>query len=307
MASVMKLAAVAGLPSNRSWLNQGMFSTRKSFPDNTFMMFPAGRYRWPLTWIFRNTAVVSVWLTTPGMNLNSSYPLAADAYAYAFDWNDYLAPGLLQELLVNEIHARQSYKPLTVETPDGVKKLSAGSIVVTRAYQQHDWADVQKVLDQAAAERDIAVVSIESGLTPEGIDLGSRNINPVEEPSVMMLTGDGVNLYEAGEAWYYFDRHVGLPLSMVDTDRLSRVDLTKYSHIVLVDGSYYTLGEQEQQKLSQWVNNGGVIIGQQGGAEWLAKNELLRAQWVADEVFEKAFDSSGLAMLSVTAFMRSVA
>ncbi|MBT41322.1 MAG: peptidase M14, partial [Idiomarina sp.] len=276
-------------------LIQGMFSTRKSFPDNTFYDVSG----WTLPMAFnldfsqyrgRISLADNAWDEPQ----RASYPLAADAYAYAFDWNDYLAPGLLQELLENDIHARQSYKPLTVETPDGVKKLSAGSIVVTRAYQQHDWADVQKVLDQAAAERDIAVVSIESGLTPEGIDLGSRNINPVEEPSVMMLTGDGVNLYEAGEAWYYFDRHVGVPLSMVDTDRLSRVDLTKYSHIVLVDGSYYTLGEQEQQKLSQWVNNGGVIIGQQGGAEWLAKNELLRAQWVADEVFEKAFDSSGL-------------
>ena len=276
-------------------LIQGMFSTRKSFPDNTFYDVSG----WTLPMAFnldfsqyrgRISLADNAWDEPQ----RASYPLAADAYAYAFDWNDYLAPGLLQELLENDIHARQSYKPLTVETPDGVKKLSAGSIVVTRAYQQHDWADVQKVLDQAASEREIAVVSVESGLTPEGIDLGSRNINPVEEPSVMMLTGDGVNLYEAGEAWYYFDRHVGVPLSMVDTDRLSRVDLTKYSHIVLVDGSYYTLGEQEQQKLSQWVNNGGVIIGQQGGAEWLAKNELLRAQWVADEVFEKAFDSSGL-------------
>ncbi|MFP3701626.1 hypothetical protein SB758_39750, partial [Burkholderia sp. SIMBA_013] len=83
-------------------------------------------------------------------------------------------------------------------------------------------------LATAAKEKGIQVTSIETGLTPEGVDLGSRNIQPVEKPSVMMLTGAGVNLYEAGETWYYLDRHVGIPLSMVDTERLSRADLTRY-------------------------------------------------------------------------------
>ncbi|MGM0481459.1 MAG: M14 family zinc carboxypeptidase [Pseudomonadota bacterium] len=276
-------------------LIQGMFSTRKDFPNNTF--YDVSGWTLPMAFNLQFSQYrgrINVADQAWDEPQRAEYALTDNAYAYAFDWNDYLAPGLLQELLEQDIHARQSYKPLTVETPDGLKELSPGSIVVTQAYQQHDWAKVQQVLAAAAEQRQIPVVSIETGLTPEGIDLGSRNINPVEEPKVMMLTGDGVNLYEAGEAWYYFDRHVGLPLSMVDTDRLGRVDLQKYSHILLVDGSYSTLDESNQQQLTEWVNNGGVIIGQQGGAEWLTENDLLRAEWVADDVYESAFDSSGM-------------
>lgn len=275
-------------------LIKAIFSTRKDFPDNTF--YDVSGWTLPLAFNLqfseyrgRINLADNAW-TEPQREQHS---LAGDAVAYAFDWNDYLAPGLLQSLLEKDVHARQSHKPLTVDTPNGLATLSAGSIVVTRAYQQHDWQTVQRTLAAAASERNINVVSINSGLTPKGADLGSRNIIPVDEPKVMMLTGDGVSLYEAGEAWYYFDRHVGLPVSMIDTDRLRRVDINKYSHILLVDGSYYTLDDSAKQRLTEWVRNGGTIIGQQGGAEWLAENDILRTQWVSDDIYEQAFDSAG--------------
>lgn len=270
-------------------LIQGIFSTRKSFPNNTF--YDVSGWTLPLAFnIPFETHRGRIQIADKAWDApKRSTPALTDAYAYAFSWNDYHAPGLLQTLLEQNIHARQSTKPFTVKAKDGLREFSAGSIVVPKAYQERDWHDVQRRLATAAKEKGIHVTSIETGLTPEGVDLGSRNIQPVEPPKVMMLTGTGVNLYEAGEAWYYLDRHVGIALSMIDTGRLAHTDLTRYSHILMVDGSYHNLNDKLRKKITRWVSEGGTIIGQRGGAEWLAENDLLRTRFIDESVFEKAF------------------
>lgn len=270
-------------------LIQGIFSTRKSFPDNTF--YDVSGWTLPLAFnVPFETHRGRIQIADAAWDAPERKSSAlTDAYAYAFNWDDYHAPGLLQELLEQNIHVRQSTKPFTVEAQQGRQEFSPGSVIVPKAYQERDWRDVQRRLATAAKEKGVHVTSIETGLTPEGIDLGSRNIQPVEEPSVMMLTGAGVNLYEAGETWYYLDRHVGIPLSMIDTERLSRADLTRYSHIIMVDGRYGNLDKALRKKLKQWVSQGGTIIGQRGGAEWLAENNLLHTRFIEDSVFQDAF------------------
>ena len=277
-------------------LIQAIFSTRKDFPDNTFYDVSG----WTLPMAFNvqfSTYRGRINLDDTAWNApqRDAVPINANAYALAFDWHDYKAPAMLQALLEQDVHARQSFKPLHLPTTNGqTANLSAGSVVVTRAYQNQNWSNVVAAVKNIAEQQNVTIYSVKTGLTPKGIDLGSRNIQPVKEPSVMMLTGDGVNLYEAGEAWYYLDRHVGLPLSMVDTDRISRVDLNRYSHIILVDGSYYTLSEGEIARLTDWVRQGGVLIGQQGGAEWMSRNGLLYTQFVEDKTFSDAFSTAGL-------------
>jgi len=275
-------------------LIQGIFSTRKNFPNNTF--YDVSGWTLPLAFnVPFETHRGRIQIADNAWDAPKRKTSAlTDAYAYAFNWNDYFAPGLLQELLEQNIHVRQTTKPFTVEGEKGRQEFAAGSIVVPKAYQEREWRDVQRRLATAAKEKGIQVTSIETGLTPEGVDLGSRNIQPVEKPSVMMLTGEGVNLYEAGETWYYLDRHVGIPLSMVDTERLSRADLTRYSHIIMVDGHYSNLDKQLRKKIQNWVSQGGTIIGQRGGAEWLAENGLLQTRFIDDAVFQSAFTKKQL-------------
>ncbi|OZB05472.1 MAG: peptidase M14, partial [Idiomarina sp. 34-48-12] len=145
-----------------------------------------------------------------------------------------------------------------------------------------------------ATDNQVKVHAITSGLTPRGMDLGSRNLSPVKPVNVMMVVGTDANMYEAGEAWYYLDRHVGIPVSMVDTDRLNRSDLSRYTHIIMVDGRYSNLNKHSADMLRNWVNNGGVIIGQQGGAKWLSQHDILGAKFVDDKTFREAFKQEDL-------------
>ena len=61
-----------------------------------------------------------------------------------------------------------------------------------------------------------------------------------------------------------------------------------------MDGSYYTLSDGEIARLTDWVRRGGVLIGQQGGAEWMSRNGLLYTQFVEDKTFSDAFSTAGL-------------
>ncbi|CAB0150660.1 hypothetical protein PSI9734_01103 [Pseudidiomarina piscicola] len=277
-------------------LIRAMFSTQQNFRDNTF--YDVSGWTLPLAFNLKFARTDSrirhsdsPWQAAEAA---SSAAMTADAYAYGFDWHNYFAPRALQELLEAGVHVRQAGQDFTAKVTEGQHSFDAGAVIITRAYQEQPWAEVQQTVKDITARNGLKVHSISTGLTPAGMDLGSRNLRPVEPVNVMMLVGDGANMYENGEAWYYLDRHVGIPVSMIDTHRLGRVDLSRYTHIVMVDGSYRTLDENSAKRLQGWVRQGGVIIGQRGGAKWLAGNDILAADFVESEAFDEKFDSSEL-------------
>ena len=61
----------------------------------------------------------------------------------------------------------------------------------------------------------IDIYSVSSGLSSEGIDLGSRFVVPLEKQKTMMLIGTGVRAYEAGEVWHLLDQRVGMPITKI--------------------------------------------------------------------------------------------
>lgn len=272
-----------------------IFTTQKSFRDNTF--YDVSGWTLPLAFNVSFSATDSrvrhsdqVWQAAQA----PAQSLSSDAYAYGFDWHHYFAPRTLQQLSKAGVHVRQAQLGFTAKTSNGEHAFAPGAVIVPRAYQTKPWAEVQALVAQAMADNGVTVHSITTGLTPKGMDLGSRNLPPVDPVSVMMLVGHGANMYENGEAWYYLDRHVGIPVSLVDTDRFGRSDLQRYTHIILVDGSYSNLSEQHVKRLREWVANGGTIIGQQGGAKWLAKQGILAANFVDSKAFDEKFETAEL-------------
>ena len=277
-------------------LIRAIFMDQKSFKDNTFYDVSGWTFPHAFNVQFGEFDGWSIDVAKQPWQAPAplSVELPADAYAYAFEWHSYFAPRALTRLLQADIHVRQANQGFTAKTANGDVELAPGTVVVTRAYQTQDWQQVQAKLAEIATDNQLKVHAISSGLTPKGMDLGSRNLAPVKPVSVMMVVGTDANMYEAGEAWYYLDRHVGLPVSMVDTDRLNQVDLTRYTHILMVDGRYSKLNKHSAERLRDWVHNGGVIIGQQGGAKWLSEQNILAAKFVDTKTFRDAFEQQEL-------------
>jgi len=128
----------------------------------------------------------------------------------------------------------------------------------------------------------------------QGIDLGSSSFKSSMPPKTLLLGGKGISQYEAGEVRFYLDKTLNIPLSVIDHAEIDRIDLSSYSHIILVDGNYSKISDGVTKKLKVWLKQGGVIIGQKRGAKWLAEQEILAVKFATKEQINALFDDSEL-------------
>ena len=188
-------------------------------------------------------------------------------YAYVFEWSDYRAPEVLYSLLESGVRARVATAPFRVSTVGGSESLEPGTVVVPVGLSQ-DADALHALVERLARTTGVDIHGVGSGLTPSGIDLGSPSLVPLELPRIAILVGDGVSAYEAGAAWHLLDRRFGIPVTLLESNRLRRVDLHSYTHLVLVDGRY-TLNEESERQVADWVSSGGTIVGVRGGARFV--------------------------------------
>ncbi|MBQ4834331.1 peptidase M14 [Pseudoalteromonas sp. MMG010] len=276
-------------------LVKAIFSEQKNFIDNTFYDVSG----WTLAHAFnlQFAKVTSDWglktEKTPWEKAKStSIKTLGNSYAFAFPWDDYLAPKMLNSLLQKGIKARVALKALTATTPSGEIDFAAGSIIVAAGLQdKNNWVTL---LNNAQNEFGIAITPITTGLTSQGADLGSRTMAVVKAPKVLLIGGSGVSQYEVGEVWYYLDRFVGVAPSIVEISRLDSLDLDNYSHIVLTHGNFDRITDKMKVAIKNWVREGGVIWGHKGGAKFLADQQLLKANYLSRRDLASAFETKDL-------------
>ncbi|MGP1276507.1 MAG: M14 family zinc carboxypeptidase [Caulobacterales bacterium] len=205
-------------------------------------------------------------------------------YAYVIDWTNFYAPRALYRFLAAGVRARMVPDAITVTTANGEVSLPAGSVVIQVNQQGVNPRTVHDLV-QRAAEDGVTVHAAISGATREGSDLGGFGVSTITRPEVLLLTGRGQNVNTAGEIWHLFDHELNIPVSMIDISEFSRADLSRYTHIILSDGSYGGMVEADATRLGEWTRAGGVLIGIEGGAGYAIRNGLTSAayaEWESD-------------------------
>jgi hypothetical protein len=192
---------------------------------------------------------------------------AADDLAYAIDWRTDAAPRVLAELLAAEVKVRATTTPFRAAVGDGETDFGYGTIVVPLGIQPDKREAVVRVL-KGAVGRGVPVHPLKTGLTATGIDLGSAKLAPVEAPKVLLVTGEGVSAYQAGEVWHQLDHRLKVPVTLVDAYRLGTTDLGEYTAIVLVSGTY-TNAPAAAERLRQYVTDGGTVVAIGTAINWL--------------------------------------
>lgn len=198
-------------------------------------------------------------------------PLQKSNYAYAIKGNDYNIPALTYYLQENDITVSTAFKGFETASKDSY---SYGSLVVPVAPQKKNADEIFAVLTEAQAKFNIQINSLSTGFSSKGIDVGSRYIRPLEKPKAMMLIGDGVRSYEAGEVWHLLDTRVGMPITKVRKNYFDRVDLEQYNTLVLVSGRY-KWDEKTVEKLKTWVKNGNTLVAQGTACKALIEHEIV--------------------------------
>jgi len=274
---------------------KALFDQGTNFQDNTF--YDVSGWTMPLAMDIDFHKVGRTWglsLSEQPWQQSTKKSLApkSNAYAYVFDWSEYMAPKLLNQLLAAGLKIKVATKTFSSVIEGENKAFNTGTIVIPSGLQNiTNW---QEKLKAFAQQNNIDVYSLNSGLTIAGIDIGSGSIMPVNKVKVLLVGGKGSSQYEAAEVLYYLDATLGIPVSVVEQARLPRIDLSTYSHVIIVDGSYKSLSDKTVKKISSWVKQGGVIIGQKRAAQWLSEKELLEVNFVSKEHKEQLFDSENL-------------
>lgn len=195
-------------------------------------------------------------------------------YAYLLDWSDYQAPRALQYLLARGVHAEVAFQPFTARTTGGEREYPRGSISIPVQAQSLDAGALHRLVLQAAREAGVAFQGSETGYSLSGVDLGSRSFLPLSEPRVLMLTGEGVSAYEAGQIWHLLDTRVALPVTKVDRTDFGRARLEDYDVLVLPSGDYSWLGERRVEAVREWTESGGTLVAVRTAAAWAARTGL---------------------------------
>ena len=256
-------------------LIQAMFEERRTFQDSIFYDISA----WTLPRAF-GLDVASVTKAPAsgllGQRLDSvSFPqgkVTGDktAYAYAFSWHGYYAPRALNTLLAHKLVVKVATEPFAI----GDRKMDYGSIMVPVGVQTVPADTVFALMQQVAAANGLDVVGISTGLSAEGLKLGSVNFVTLKKPEIMLLAGVGVSPTDVGEAWHLLDQRFGMTPSLVAPETLDRVNLDRYTVIVVSDGTYNGIPAAAREKLRAWVQRGNTLLALGKGARWLAENGL---------------------------------
>ena len=202
------------------------------------------------------------------INLNS---LIKSSYAYVIDSQDYNVPALLQDAFIHKLVPASAFKSFASHTGES---FSYGSVVIPVALQSISEEELHQVLKKLQQKHKVQIHALNTGFNSQGVDLGSRYIRPIEKPKALMIVGDGISSYEAGEVWHLLDTRVGAPITKVYQSYFNRIELEKYNTLVLVSGRY-SWDEKTTKSLKKWVSKGNTIISIGTANNTLIKHKII--------------------------------
>ncbi len=202
--------------------------------------------------IASKTKVNSSKISSTKNNLNT---IDNDAYAYISKWNSIEDAAFLSDLLQQNIAPRYAGKPFSLEG----KSYDRGTLIILR--NDNRTAEFDKKLIEIANKHERNVQPVATGFVDTGLDFGSYSVKPIKKQKVALLSGEETSSLSFGEVWHFFETQLKYPITNLNSDYFSRVDISKYDVIIIPEGYYSSfLTTEILDKLSSFVSSGGTLI-----------------------------------------------
>ncbi|MCH2489712.1 MAG: zinc carboxypeptidase [Flavobacteriales bacterium] len=265
------------IPKNQKQhrLIEAMFEKRTSFQDSLF--YDISAWTFPLAFnLDYSEAIATNKAGTVVTDLEHKTPPTPNrsSYAYLMEWHDYYAPKALNQILEKGVRAKVGMQPFSV----GGNDYDYGTILIPVQNQSLSETEIYNLIKEVSEESHVRITGVNTGLT-KGIDLGSNQFRSISPQRVAILVGEGITPYDAGEIWHLFDQRFDMLLTKLDTKNFGRVDLSRYTDIIIPNSWGSGLGKEEAKKLKTWVQNGGTLIGYKNAGRWFNSNELLKMEF----------------------------
>lgn len=184
------------------------------------------------------------------------------AYAFLVDWKQGNAPSFVASLTADGFRVSVATKEFKI----GGRKWDRGTAVVLAP---GDEKAIEKIR-QRAEEAGISAVATSTGLSEEGIDLGSDQVYPLKARRVGLLVHDNISPGSFGAIRYILEKSYKIPFSIIPLDTIGRVKLSDFGALVLPDGflNDSVISKETVARLRDWISAGGHFVALGGSAFW---------------------------------------
>lgn len=225
---------------------------------------------WSLPYVFGLDAYASKNRLEFGNETNSKRIInnLTTSYGFVLPWQGVQSAMALSQLLQKGIRVRFAESPFHT----GGKDFERGSLIILNKGNEKFSNSLPEILTKICNEHQLNVTPIQTGLMEKGYDLGSEKVHVLKAPKIALLTGEGVNPNASGEAWYFFDKELDYPVSLINASDWDHFNPDEYNVLVLTSGYYSFLSEKSGvEKLEEWIKKGGRLITLESAVNSIAK------------------------------------
>lgn len=226
---------------------------------------------WSAPYAYGLEAIASTSLVRSSSNSNTTNSAVSkpSATGYAAQWNSLNDAQFLSHLLKENIKVRFTEKPFSAQG----NSYDRGTLIIVRGDNKHIEGFDNKLVS-IANEHERQLDALNSGFSTTGPDFGSPDIKLVNPPKVALLSGDYTSYGSYGELWHFFEQQLHYPVTSLNTDDLSRANLSKYNILIMPNGYYGgLLNDSVMEKIKIWVRSGGKLIAIDGALNSFAGKE----------------------------------
>ena len=272
-------------------LVKAMFDVRTQFKDSLFYDVSA----WTFNHAFGVDYAEDISLSKAGseildLKMKAGVVSFKSDYGYLMPWNEYYTPKALSAIIEKGLRTKVAMKNFK----NGENSYDYGTIFIPVQNQKLSSIAIFQALKKIAKESHVVINGVTTGLN-DGIDLGSNNFSAIAKQKVAMLVGDGIAGNASGEIWHLLDQRFDMPVTRLDMRYFTRVAISKYTAIIIPSSA--NIGAKAEEKLKEWVQEGGTLIGYKNTAKWLAKRKFIKLAFDAtkmDTIAGVSFENKGL-------------
>lgn len=265
-------------------LLKALFEKVATFSDSTF--YDVSTWTIPLTFnvpFAEITALKDIQYTGPAKTekIPGRITGGKSSVAYLMKWNEYLAPAALYKLQKAGLSTKVANDKFSFEINGKTEDFTYGTILVAAGEQGLNETQTFNIISKIAEETGIDFYSVQTGLSPKGIDLGSNRFVKVNKPEILVFAGESSG--DAGEIWHLFDQRYQIPVTLAETSEINSMNLSRYNTIILPGGSYKAFDDAGTAKIKTWTQQGGNLIAYKSAVEWAGKNGLGKTKFKKGE------------------------
>jgi hypothetical protein len=175
--------------------------------------------------------------------------------AYLVPWGTAASARFLAAALREDLRIFTSDKTFTQKGTDYPR----GTLIIN---VDDNPADLHPTLERLAASTGADLFATDTAWVEKGVNFGSNNVLHVRRPRVAMAWDFPTSSGSAGATRFVLERQFGYPVTPIRTLRLANADLSVFDVLILPEGSYAPVfNENTAKRLKDWVSSGGTLIG----------------------------------------------